>query len=357
MRLWEGFSAAFGLALMVACGGGGGGTATTTQPASSLTLSVFPDPIIRDQDTAENNPGLQVAMTIDNWQGSTNLYFNLQFSTQCLADISFIPGVEGNTAYASVTFKNPWALGEGTYSDTLEVQVATDPQGVNQIVNSPWFIPVTYTVFGPAILDISPKYVHAGDPDTTFTFTGYGFVPETVIYYEYGNVSATYLSPTVVTARIPASWMSTAGGMDMFAEPGTEVTNQLAVPILAPGTDPPTLTPNHATAGGPDLTLTITGINQLWFNFNAGTQVQWNADWLATNVVSPTELTAVLPAAEIQEAGQSVVYVTVTGGIWEWFDFTVNAAGTVQSEAGTGKAKALTASPVKTIRRMFSRPG
>lgn len=357
MQILKGFPLAFALAMITACGGGGGKSQGPTQPASSLALSVSPNPVVMFANTSDNDSGLQFSMTIDNWQDGTFLYFNLHYQTTCIADISFLPGVTGNRVTATIIFKHPWALGVGTYSDTVEVQVATDSQGVNQIVNSPLVIPVTYDVYGPAMLDISPNYVHAGDPDTTFTFTGYGFLPQTSIWYDSGFATADYLSPTVVTATIPAAVMATAGVLDLAVLPGTGFSNQFLVPVLASGDRLPSITPSTAMAGGSDLILAITGPGTGWECFLDGTtQVYWNAEWLATTVVSPTELKAVLPAAMIQKAGQAVVYVSAGNGyIVECFDFTVKAAGTAPLGAEACQVETVSTISSKSVRKLISR--
>ena len=72
--------------------------------------------------------------------------------------------------------------------------------------------------------------------------------------------------------------------------------------------DDPTLTsvaPGSICEGGPDFILTVTGSN-----FVDGAVVQWNGSARATTFISSTQLTAIIPASDIESAG--TVDVTVT---------------------------------------------
>src|SRR5207249_3666329 len=62
------------------------------------------------------------------------------------------------------------------------------------------------------------------------------------------------------------------------------------------------LSPAAATAGGPGFTLTVNGTN-----FVPGSQVRWNGADRATTVVSATQLTAAIPAADIAAPGTAQV--------------------------------------------------
>src|SRR5712691_8291002 len=83
-----------------------------------------------------------------------------------------------------------------------------------------------------------------------------------------------------------------------------------------------TLSPAIATAGGPAFTLTVNGSN-----FVSGSVVSWNGSNLATTLVSASQLTTSVPAANIATAGTAPVQVTSPapgGGSSNTATFTVN---------------------------------
>ena len=90
----------------------------------------------------------------------------------------------------------------------------------------------------------------------------------------------------------------------------------------ASGTGPAltSLSPSSATAGGPAFTLTINGSN-----FVSGTVARWNGATRTTTFVSPTQLTASIPANDIAIGGTAQVTVMNPGGaVSNALVFTVN---------------------------------
>lgn len=68
------------------------------------------------------------------------------------------------------------------------------------------------------------------------------------------------------------------------------------------------LSPSSATAGAAAFSMTLSGAN-----FTASSQVLWNAAALSTTFVSSTQLTALVPAADIAAAGNAAVTVLNPG--------------------------------------------
>jgi hypothetical protein len=69
------------------------------------------------------------------------------------------------------------------------------------------------------------------------------------------------------------------------------------------------ITPASVGAGGPSLTLTVTGTN-----FVNGSTVRWNGSPRATTFASATRLTAVIPATDLSTPGTAGVTVALPGG-------------------------------------------
>ena len=87
------------------------------------------------------------------------------------------------------------------------------------------------------------------------------------------------------------------------------------------------LNPTCATAGGPQVTLTVNGTN-----FVSGSTVNWNGSPLTTTFVSATQLTATVPAALVATAGTaSITVVTPCGGTSNAQTFTIAATPAITS--------------------------
>jgi photosystem II stability/assembly factor-like uncharacterized protein len=79
------------------------------------------------------------------------------------------------------------------------------------------------------------------------------------------------------------------------------------------------LSPASVTAGAAQFTLTVTGSN-----FVSGAAVEWNGANLTTTFVSSTELTAIVPATDVANAGTATVTVSSGGNTSNPFTFTIN---------------------------------
>ncbi|MCW3060864.1 MAG: cell surface receptor domain protein, partial [Capsulimonas sp.] len=82
-------------------------------------------------------------------------------------------------------------------------------------------------------------------------------------------------------------------------------------PISFPVTAAPVFTgmiPSTTTAGHADFTLTAIGTS-----FVVGAQITWNGTPLTTTYVSPTNLTATIPAALVTSAGTATLKVINPG--------------------------------------------
>jgi hypothetical protein len=90
--------------------------------------------------------------------------------------------------------------------------------------------------------------------------------------------------------------------------PGGGVSGVLPFAVLNPVPTITAFSPPNAVAGSPDVTLTITGTG-----FVSGTVVLWNGAPLTTTFASPTQLTAVVPAAFLAGAGSFSITVSNPG--------------------------------------------
>ncbi|MGB9409545.1 MAG: hypothetical protein WCA89_18570 [Terracidiphilus sp.] len=184
--------------------------------------------------------------------------------------------------------------------------------------------PVSFTIAppSPAIASLSPSSAAAGGATFTLTINGANFVRNMNILWGSTWVGATYISATQVTTTIPASLIASAGedGVVLYA-PGIAWSNSAYFTI---NPSPPTITslgPASGAAGGAGFMLTINGKA-----FTPGATSIWGTTPLGTIYVSPTQLTAAVPASLIENSGTGSVTVTTAAGTSAQATFTINPA-------------------------------
>jgi len=159
----------------------------------------------------------------------------------------------------------------------------------------------------PAVTSISPDSAVMGVPDFTLTVDGSGFVADSVVRWNGGNLSTTFMSSTKLQALIPAA--------DLVDVAPVEVTVFNPAPVGGVSTPAtftitysvPTLTqvsPNFILSGGPDFSLVVNGTN-----FSSNSKLYWNGAERPTAFISSVELSATISASDI--ASQGTAQVTV----------------------------------------------
>jgi hypothetical protein len=163
----------------------------------------------------------------------------------------------------------------------------------------------------PMLSAISPVTATAGGPPFVLTVSGSGFINGTSVLWNGAVLTTTDVSPTQLTAVVPAANISVTGVVSVSATtpgPGGGVSGVLPFTVLNPVPTITAFSPPNALAGSPDVTLTITGTG-----FVSGTVVLWNGAPLTTTFLSPTKLTAVVPAAFLGGVGSFSVTVSNPG--------------------------------------------
>jgi hypothetical protein len=183
-----------------------------------------------------------------------------------------------------------------------------------------------------------PNSITEGSSATTITVTGTGFVNTSTVDFDGTPLATTFVDPTKLTAVIPAADLSTAGTGRITVvspTPGGGTSTALTFTINNPA---PTLGGSgqtSATAGSPATTITVTGTG-----FVSTSTVDFNGTPLATTFVSPTELTAVIPAADLSTAGTdsiTVVSPAPGGGTSTPQTFTISAPALALPPLFSGK--------------------
>lgn len=159
----------------------------------------------------------------------------------------------------------------------------------------------------PAVTSLSPATAVAGSPAFQLTVNGSNFVSGATVQWDGAARTTTFVSSTQVRADITAADIASAGSKAISVanpSPGGGASNTVAFTITSPPPTLSSLSPATATAGGAAFTLTVNGTG-----FLSGAAVAWNGSPRPTTVVSSTQLTAAISAADIASAGSAAVDV------------------------------------------------
>jgi hypothetical protein len=175
---------------------------------------------------------------------------------------------------------------------------------------------------------LSPSSAMAGSPDLKLSVTGSNFDSgahrvNQIVWTAAGvsaPITATFLNTTQLTAVLPAKLLASAVTAnltvevwDVMGDVPLATSNALKFTVNQPSI---TISPTTATAGSPDLILTITAGT---FTFSNGrhkfNQTVWYANGqrtvLNTTFVSTTQLNATVPAALLTAAGTTKITVEI----------------------------------------------
>ena len=181
-----------------------------------------------------------------------------------------------------------------------------------------------------SLSSISPATATSGGPAFTLTLNGAGFVTgATVNFGANPAITPTSVTSTQIVATIPAADIAAAGTVNVtVTNPGGGGTsNAQSFTINNPTNPVPTessISPTSATAGGAGFSLTVNGTG-----FVSTSVVKFNGAAKTTTLISATQLTAAITAADIGTAGTASVTVTNPapgGGTSGTLPFTISGA-------------------------------
>lgn len=165
------------------------------------------------------------------------------------------------------------------------------------------------------------------------------------ILYGGGNGVTGFRDAWVLNLQGPSTTNPGGNGVTGFRD--VAVLNLQGPNITNP---PPSLTsisPASVTAGGPSLTLTVTGAN-----FASGSVVLWNGTNRPTTYVRNSRLQATIPASDIAAAGTAHVTVVTHGpgaSISSTFPFTVKASNPIPTLTSLSPKTATAGGPGFTL--------
>ncbi len=164
----------------------------------------------------------------------------------------------------------------------------------------------------PVISQLLPDSRRAGSPGVTLNVLGAQFVSGAVVRWNGADRVTTFFSSGLLEVAILTEDLATPGSIAVtVVNPGVVISNVAIFTVTNPIPEITVLSPASAVAGGPELTLTVSGQG-----FTAESVVMWNGSAKATTFVDSNTLRTVIPAADIAEAGVVSVNVvdTAPGG-------------------------------------------
>jgi uncharacterized protein (TIGR03437 family) len=242
---------------------------------------------------------------------SSNVYLTLIASgTRANLTTTYFGSTTTLTAFV------PTSALDGTYPVSLFV---IDPTtgAVSQT------LPITLSFASVSV--IGPNTIYAGitslDPGKASLTLGVGganFVSGAQVLWNGTPLATRFVASNVLYGTVPADLVHDASADGKSSRlvgisvknPGAAPSNSVNLVILPDpyGTVITTLSPTSAVAGGPAVTLTVTGER-----FVQGSTVQWVRTPLATVFVSATQLTATIPVSLVATAGSAPITVSTPG--------------------------------------------
>jgi len=307
-------------ALLSGCGGGQGGSADTASASAAANYhrgvygpaisSLAPTGVTAGSGTfvLTVNGSRFVSSSTVNWNG-TALTTTYVSESQLTASVSAAQIADAGSV--SVTVTDP------SWRKITSNAATFDISGANPI---------------PAVTSLKPAAVTAAGPGFTLTVNGSGFVSSSKVHWNGTEVSANFVNDAQITASVPATAIATAGTASVTVSSptpggGTSAASPIVVTSANPVPTVSSLAPASATAGGASFTLTVDGSN-----FVSASTVNWNGAALSTTYVSPTQLSAAVPASDLAAAGSTSITVsspTPGGGTSGGSTFTINSANPV----------------------------
>jgi subtilisin family serine protease len=198
-----------------------------------------------------------------------------------------------------------------TEGGTAEVTVFTPSPGGGTST------PLTFVIDPPPSLTVSATSVAGGLPLTATLVNGFGgqfdwlsLSPVGSPYVSASNIRWTYVGAGLATMAWTVN-MPTAPGqyefrlfLDNVYDFSTKSPAVTVTPALNPIPVVTSLSPNHASSGGPAFTLKVTGTD-----FKNSSVVRWNGTDRTTTYSSATELRASIGAADIASPGTATISV------------------------------------------------
>jgi outer membrane protein assembly factor BamB len=278
------------VALLAGCGGGGGGG---SGPALGLSLSPG---VISGRFYQTTLFATSVTATVSGTVAE-DVVVVVRDNAGVLAPVGVQITQLSATEYQAQFLANP-NLAAGNYAGTLRISLCRELACATRFGGAD--LGYDFAVLSPATVStVAPGSVIVGSTGVTVRISGQSFEPQSIVHVEGVPRPTTYVSGSVLDAQLPASDLASVTNLSISVRtflPGATglFSNAADLPIVFPAAQLQSISPASVVAGGPDFALTVLGSQ-----FVLGSTVLVNGVPRTTNVVSPTELTTWIRAAEI----------------------------------------------------------
>ncbi len=170
----------------------------------------------------------------------------------------------------------------------------------------------TFTINNPVPTSdsLNPTSTSAGSSDFTLTVSGTNFVSGSVVEWNGSSRATTFVSSSTLTAMITAADVTTVGTSSVTVvnpTPGGGTSNAQTFTVTTAINSVPTtssLNPTSTSAGSTGFVLTVNGAN-----FVTSSTVDFNGAPETTTFISSNQLTATIPAVDVETGGLASVVV------------------------------------------------
>lgn len=197
MWLLRRICAVFAMALLLnACGGGGGGGGESGGRGATSASMSRQQVEVSATGNGSTTPTATLDITLANMPVD-GIYAGGDFTENGLASIDVV-GQSDTAGQLLLTFKPPWSLSDGTYTDSVTVMLCHDEACTRHVAGSPFNVTVTYTVSGSTVVTADRTLV----THSSGTLETAGSSVETVRLTLQGATSAAniYVSPSLETS-------------------------------------------------------------------------------------------------------------------------------------------------------------
>jgi uncharacterized protein (TIGR03437 family) len=217
-------------------------------------------------------------------------------------------GADRTTTFVSSTQLTA-QIGAADVAGTGTAQVAVFNPAPGGGTSSAATFTITATNPAPTLTSLNPNTVIAGSAAFLLTLTGSDFLPGSIVRWNGADRQTTFVNSTSLTIQVPAADIAAAGSAALTVfnpAPGGGTSSAQSLTIVQPNPVPTlaSLNPAFVVVNSGAFTLTVTGTN-----FINGSVVQWNGAPRATTYVSATELSAQIPAEDVNATGNIAVTV------------------------------------------------
>ncbi|MBK6797646.1 MAG: hypothetical protein IPG76_12925 [Acidobacteria bacterium] len=163
----------------------------------------------------------------------------------------------------------------------------------------------------PVLTSLNPTFTIVGTQGIILSINGQNFLGNSVARWNGTDRVTTFVSASQLTMAVPAADLAATGSASVTVfnpAPIGGLSNPLTFSINNPAPVITGLTPSSVLLGTGDTSVVITGNN-----FVAASKVQWNGLDRPSNYVNSTQLSFVIPAADLVNAGTATITVLNPG--------------------------------------------